>query len=475
MRWPMVTSVLLFVIIASALDPPNLVWEVETPPWILAIKHIVESQSDGFIGGAVPSSNHKPIIRFDEEGNVLWDAGVCGDGFAMWVEELGDGSVVAAGWGSDPEYTISGLLITKVTADGDPVWGKIYTQPGVSDVHSITATCLTLLPDNGFAVCGWINNYDALLLRTDAYGDTLWTRVFDAGGGERARRVIYYNNGLTVFITGGGMHGFFLVRYDMDGNILWERNYHFFTVDEWAGDMCLASDNGYVFISACESEIAHTDWLGYLIWHKPILIWGVSTGMSISTTMDNGYIFSGWDDPYYPPGTRQVSPTQCFSDTTCDGWLVKLDSLGNSQWNILNETGRYNYFNCARQLQDGGYIVGGQIWDIPTTSWNGYLLRYAPETGVEEGEVAPDVIFDISPNPFSASLGISYSLPEPVQVDLCVYDLSGRLIEDLVNGPISVGECNSIWTPDPSLPNGCYLIVLDTYGERVVKRVVRLR
>jgi len=129
MRGLTATSVLLFVIIASALDPPNLVWEVETPPWIHEIQHVVESQSGGFIAATVPSTSHKPIIRFDENGNVLWEAGVCGIGFAYWVEELGDGSIVATGWGTDPEQTVSGILITKVTADGEPVWASQLPQP----------------------------------------------------------------------------------------------------------------------------------------------------------------------------------------------------------------------------------------------------------------------------------------------------------------------------------------------------------
>jgi len=300
--------------------------------------------------------------------------------------------------------------------------------------------------------------------------------VFDPGSVVRARRVVYYNNGLTFFTTGGGNHGPFLVRYDMDGNLLWAQDYsyHFWPVTEWAGDMCLASDYGYVFVSARYSEIVHTDWLGYIIWSKPILGGFVSTGLSISTTMDNGYIFSGWDGHYIPPSARQVSPIQCDSDTTHDGWLIKLDSLGNSQWYIYKETGRDTFFNCARQLQGGGYIVGAQIWDIPTSSWNGYLLRYAPETGIEEGAVSPSLTFDISPNPFFASLDISYSLPETGQVSLSVYDLSGRLIEDLVSGSISTGDHSVNWNPDPVLPAGCYLIVLEASEERAVRRCVKL-
>jgi outer membrane protein assembly factor BamB len=80
-----------------------------------------------------------------------------------------------------------------------------------------------------------------------------------------------------------------------------------------------------------------------------------------------------------------------------------------------------------------------------------------------------------SPNPFASSLSISYDLREPTQVELSAYDLTGRLMESLMSGSVASGEHSSLWTPDPTLPNGCYLIVLDACGERAVRRAVLLR
>jgi len=71
-------------------------------------------------------------------------------------------------------------------------------------------------------------------------------------------------------------------------------------------------------------------------------------------------------------------------------------------------------------------------------------------------------------------LSISFNYPEPSQVNLSVYDLYGRLVENLDSGSIQAGENTSVWNPDPSLPNGCYLIVLDVSGERAVRRCVKL-
>ena len=80
-----------------------------------------------------------------------------------------------------------------------------------------------------------------------------------------------------------------------------------------------------------------------------------------------------------------------------------------------------------------------------------------------------------SPNPFTSSLNISYHLSEPTQTELSVYDLSGRVVESLINGSEAEGNHVEAWNPSPAIPDGCYLIVLDACGERAVRRCVLLR
>jgi glucose dehydrogenase len=79
-----------------------------------------------------------------------------------------------------------------------------------------------------------------------------------------------------------------------------------------------------------------------------------------------------------------------------------------------------------------------------------------------------------TPNPFCSALEISFSLTVPSEVRLSVYDLAGRLVDDLWVGSSPAGEHVLTWAPGSSIPAGCYLVVLDTPGERQVRRVVRL-
>ena len=456
--------------------PPTLLWTVEPPDWIHEIHHIVESQSGGFIAATVTALPHKPVVRFDENGNVLWEGGMCGIGFAYWVEELPDGNIVATGWGTDPEQTVSGLWITKVTADGDPLWYRVYWLTS-ADRLSVEGHCIQVLPDGGFAVCGHVRNYDPWLLRTDSQGDTLWTRVWEPGW-ARARRVVYHDNGLVMFVDGSYGYGPLLIRYDLDGNLEWVSDFtgEYESSTDWGGSMCMTpGGGGYTFVSEYYSWIVGTDWSGEEQWSQEIFGDMGRVGLSINPTMDGGYIFSGKGSHWSPPQTVDTHSAPADTGSTWDGWLVKMDSLGNHEWHVFNSLGtRDNYFNCVQQLSQGGYIVAGQIWDTVHSSWNGYLLRYAPETGIEGDEPVP-ILLTLAPssNPFTTSVSITCN-GEVLPDQLMVYDITGRLIRSLSDRQGASFLWDGRDASGADLPRGTYLIRGAIDGRVSSIRVVRL-
>jgi hypothetical protein len=416
-------------------------------------------------------------ILMNQDGDVLWEVTQPWYGFGAYDGSiLQDGSYVITGVCiEDPDSTYS-LFIMKIDQDGSIEWTRVYDYPDTRE-EGYGITCL---PDGGFAVCGRINGTgtiwgDAWILRTDANGDTLWTDVWGTSPANWGKSVLYANDMICVLAFGyddtlltGGPH---LLFYDLDGNYIHGTNYS--PLDyEFPVGFCLASDGGYTFVTETNPVIWHTDQMGETLWwyniNPPP---DLHEGHGIRRTMDSGYLFYGWCGKWQEPGdSLRINAPIAEADTgfTQDGWLLRFDSEGTVLWGRQNEMGHDNHFYSAVQLPEGGYIAAG------TYTGSGYIVRYAPETGIEEGEISPKVTFDISPNPFSASLSISYSLPEPGQVELSVYDLSGRLVENLVNGSIAAGENMFVWNPDAVLPDGCYLIVLDACDERIVRRCVKL-
>ena len=443
---------------------------------ICYFNHVIETYDGGYAIAALLSDVNLPVIRLDANGNVLWTSG---GAFYYprlnWIDEISDNSLIATGAARSYEAGSLGLVVEKISVSGSVLWAKIYDPSNESDV----GVSITPLPDNGFAICGYRDENIPWIIRTDSYGDTLWTRTWDDGW-ARARRVVYYEDGLTVFADGGLMYGPLLLRYDMDGNLEWVQDYslEFPTSYEWGGSLCLTpGGSGYTFVTDWYSWMVQTDWSGNEQWREEVLGEGHRVGLCLSPTMDGGYIFSGrgsyWGEPLDALGLHS-SPADTGS--TWDGWLVKMDAQGQEQWFVYNsQLSRDNYFNCVQQLSQGGYIVAGQIRDASGGyNYNGYLLRYAPETGIEGDEPASDVLtLTPSSNPFSSSVSIICE-GDALPSRLMVYDITGRLIRSLSDREGSSFLWDGRDGSGEDVPTGTYLVRGAIDGQATSIRVVKL-
>ncbi|MCP4583721.1 MAG: T9SS type A sorting domain-containing protein [candidate division Zixibacteria bacterium] len=83
------------------------------------------------------------------------------------------------------------------------------------------------------------------------------------------------------------------------------------------------------------------------------------------------------------------------------------------------------------------------------------------------------------PNPFNAGTAISYSLKNAGEVQLAIYDISGRKVIDLVNGVQSAGNHEIIWNGNDangtSAATGVYFYKLTMAGNSTTKRMVLLK
>ncbi|NQT34507.1 T9SS type A sorting domain-containing protein [bacterium] len=73
------------------------------------------------------------------------------------------------------------------------------------------------------------------------------------------------------------------------------------------------------------------------------------------------------------------------------------------------------------------------------------------------------------PNPFNSSVTITYETVQSSFVRLAVYDIRGRLVEELENRRIIKGYHSLTWTHNIS---GIYFILLETGSTRVIKKIV---
>lgn len=80
----------------------------------------------------------------------------------------------------------------------------------------------------------------------------------------------------------------------------------------------------------------------------------------------------------------------------------------------------------------------------------------------------------ISPNPFSETTRISFSLDKPQHASLAVYNMQGQLVDLLTDKVIDAGSHDIYWNGS-RLPDGVYLVRLITEGGNDSERLVHIR
>ncbi len=195
-----------------------------------------------------------------------------------------------------------------------------------------------------------------------------------------------------------------------------------------------------------------------------ILIYDTYTTISYSNI--GGGIDSIWIDPtstlIWGPGNIDIDPQ--FETGPLGDYHLSLGSpcidAGNPDWEYNDPEDPFNpgyalWPAMGTTRNDMGAFGGGGV---------NYWLT------VEEESFTPETMLVLKsfPNPFSSSCTVCYQLDESSQVNLSVFDLSGRLIETLVDEVVHAGMYSEYFDGS-GLFSGMYLIRL-VAGEHAASR-----
>jgi hypothetical protein len=121
------------------------------------------------------------ITKFDENGDALWSKSYGGSGNQDLhsIQKTSDGGYIACGDNNPdltnpPPYGLWGLYLVRTDANGDTLWTKSYPG-GLSGSKDIIGFYAQETSDHGFIACG--SKYDSLgngyvsLIKTDGLGN----------------------------------------------------------------------------------------------------------------------------------------------------------------------------------------------------------------------------------------------------------------------------------------------------------------
>jgi hypothetical protein len=254
----------------------------------------------------------------------------------------------------------------------DTLWTKTYGGPEHDEGLSVQQTL-----DGGYVVAGYTNSFGGpggshvWLLKTDAAGDTLWTRTYlgTHGGTEDCWAWSVQQTSDTGYVLAGHFNweDMWLIKTDATGGTSWTRRFDAGNAEEARsvqetsrGGYIVAGFTGVPWTEQCDAYLVLTDESGDTVWTRTYDAMGYEEGWSVQETLDGGYVIAGCTGLY---------PTAVF-----DAYLVKTDVNGDTLWTRTYDAGRGEYGRSVQQTSDGGYIVAGYSCDSYPES-NPYLVK----------------------------------------------------------------------------------------------------
>ncbi|WP_397546298.1 FlgD immunoglobulin-like domain containing protein [Rhodothermus marinus] len=154
-------------------------------------------------------------------------------------------------------------------------------------------------------------------------------------------------------------------------------------------------------------------------------------------------------------------------------WRRGIEDLNDAYASLLTD-GSILYIASAIS-PDGRYIVGSG-YNAATGRVEAYLLDTGIATATDASS-QPEAfrILPPWPNPFREAVHVPFHLPAPTPVRLEVYDLLGRSVRVLVEGPLGAGTHTFVWDGRDGrgrrLPPGLYVLRLEA-GGRTATRII---
>jgi hypothetical protein len=293
---------------------------------------------------------------------------------ATCTQQTTDGGYIVAGYADRTSDDVTGnhggydFWVVKLSATGTLQWQQSYGG-GSDDI----AYCIQQTTDGGYIVSGSTVSNDGQVtglhvslgnplwgdywvIKIDNVGALQWQRTLGGTGFDEAHSIAqtadggYIVAGVTNSGDGDFVNGGNIVKLSSTGAIQWNS----YQGGSFNYSVKQTSDGGYIVAGTILSQfsVLKLDSLGAHQWWKFYGGSGYDQANSAMQTTDGGYIVAG----YTQSADGDVTG---FNGGQSDGWIIKLDSLGNLQWQKTVGGSFEDEVNSIKQTAEGGYVVAG--------------------------------------------------------------------------------------------------------------------
>ncbi len=276
-----------------------------------------------------------------------------------------DGNILIAG--TTRSYGNGGddIILVKMDSYGNIIFQKTYQKE-----HHEKAYGIEECPDGNYMIVGeaWDGGFgreDLYLLKVSKQGEKIWEKYYggyhtDQGFSVKSIKDGYIALGYTSSQPETTMGNFYLVRTDLDGNMLWENNYGTEYLD--FGFEILPLESGDFWLLGTAGGFFNMARADYTNPEADLLLIKVDKhGEEITRNYFGGFLHDwGKDLVETEDGTMYLlGSTQSEGAGSFDMYLVKVDPEGNQIWDETYGESDFEYGNAMGIDQEGNLFLLG--------------------------------------------------------------------------------------------------------------------
>jgi hypothetical protein len=317
-------------------------------------------------------------VKLSQEGNIEWQKIFAGDylDLAWWIEPTKDGGYILAAitmsFGLVGDHTI---LVTKLNHNGSIAWAKDYYSSTV-DLESEGEIIQT--SDGGYILTGITIGFgtDLFVFKLSSSGAVEWAYTYASGYEDEAHTIRETKDGGYIVFgetQTASEEDLWLIKLNNSGAVEWQKIYGGSKSD--GIKLCnLTADGGYILTSHTRSFGAPGD-----IWDA----WLLKLDQLGDIQWQKVLRGSGDDEIWHIQQTADggyitAGGTSSFEENG-DIWVVKLDQSGNVQWQRTYGGANADGGGIIRQLNDGGYLLLGETNSFGAGGWDPWVLKLRPD------------------------------------------------------------------------------------------------
>lgn len=306
------------------------------------------------------------LMKIDDQGILVWDRSY-DEYTARSVQQTPDGGYIVVG------RTYGDIYLMKTNPNGDILWTKTYGGDNDDEGYSVLTTI-----DGGYIIVGYTRpfgagNNDIYLIKTNASGDTLWTKTYGNEKRDCGYSVQQTLDGGYIITGVSNWYELCLIKTDAQGDALWTKTYGGDSQQQNEGHSVQQTlDGGYIIAGLTKSYgagdddmyLVKTDSNGALLWEKTFGGDREDVGYSVQQTSDGGYIVAGY--------------TGSFGKGLYSVYVVKTDLEGDTVWTKTYGGTGQDYGYSIQETSDGDYVVVGRTGTYGEFVYDVYLIKIKP-------------------------------------------------------------------------------------------------